>query len=78
MRNQEEFGMLVLSRKQGQRIVVCNGITVTVVSVRGSRVKLGFDGPAEIPIHREEVQHRLATAPAELDVSGQPASFAPA
>ncbi len=50
--------MLVLSRKQGQRIVVGNGITVTVVLVRGSGVKLGFDGPPEIPIYREEVQRR--------------------
>ena len=61
--------MLVLSRKQGQRIVVGNGITVTVVSVRGSRVKLGFDGPAEIPIHREEVQHRLGGIPAEVQAT---------
>jgi carbon storage regulator len=59
--------MLVLSRKQGQRIVVGNGITVTVVSVRGSRVKLGFDGPAEIPIHREEVQRRLERIPGGLE-----------
>jgi carbon storage regulator len=69
--------MLVLSRKQGQRIVVGNGITVTVVSVRGSRVKLGFDGPAEIPIHREEVQRRLEDFPSQMEAPVEPAGYAP-
>ena len=51
--------MLVLSRKRGERIVIGNGIVVTVVAVHGDRVRLGFDAPAEVPIHREEIQHQL-------------------
>jgi carbon storage regulator len=47
--------MLVLSRKRGEAIVIGNRITLTVLEVRGDRVKLGFTGPAEVPIHREEV-----------------------
>ena len=51
--------MLVLSRKRGERIVIGDDITVTVLEVRGDRVKLGFTAPAEVPIHRAEVQQSI-------------------
>lgn len=51
--------MLVLSRKRGERIVIGSGVTLTVMEVRGNRVKLGFIGPAEVSIHREEVHQRI-------------------
>ena len=51
--------MLVLSRNKGERIVIGNNIVLTVVDVRGDRVRLGFTGPNEVPIHREEVFRRL-------------------
>lgn len=47
--------MLVLSRKAGQEVVLGENITVTVLEIRGNRVKLGFTGPPELPIHRQEV-----------------------
>jgi carbon storage regulator len=52
--------MLVLSRNKGERIVIGNEIVVTVIDIRGDRVRLGFTGPTEVPIHREEVFRRLA------------------
>jgi carbon storage regulator len=51
--------MLVLSRKHGQRITIGRDIVVTVLGVKKGRVKLGFSGPAEVPIHREELAERL-------------------
>jgi carbon storage regulator len=51
--------MLVLSRKRGESIVIGNGITVTVVDVKGDRVRLGFEAPVEVPIHRKEIQQRI-------------------
>ena len=51
--------MLVLSRNKGQRIIIGEDIEVVVVEIRGDRVKLGFIGPAEVPIHREEVFRRI-------------------
>ncbi len=51
--------MLVLSRKPGESVVIGNDITVTVLTVEGGRVKLGFNAPKELPIHRAEVQQRM-------------------
>lgn len=52
--------MLVLTRKIGETVVVGDDtrfgpVRVTVVSVKGGRVRLGFAAPTEVPIHREEV-----------------------
>jgi carbon storage regulator len=54
--------MLVLSRKRGERVLIGQEIEITVLEIRGSRVQLGFRGPAEVPIHREEVHHRMGTS----------------
>ncbi len=51
--------MLVLSRKLGEAIVIGDGVTVTILEVRGERVKLGFAAPADVPIHREEIHRRM-------------------
>ena len=47
--------MLVLSRKTNESIVINNNITVTVVEIRGDKVRLGIVAPKEIPVHRQEV-----------------------
>ena len=57
--------MLVLSRKNGQRVRIGQLIEVTVLESHNGRVKLGFSGPPEIPIHREEVVIRLEASPTE-------------
>ena len=47
--------MLVLSRKKNESIVINDNIVVTVVDVRGDKVRLGIEAPKEIPVHRREV-----------------------
>lgn len=47
--------MLLLSRKRGEKVAIGSGVTVTVLEVRGGRVKLGFHAPADVPIHRKEI-----------------------
>jgi carbon storage regulator len=56
----KEATMLVLSRKSGESIVIGGGVKLTVVEVRGDRVRLGFEGPREIAIHRQEVWLQIA------------------
>ncbi|HEX5443111.1 MAG TPA: carbon storage regulator CsrA [Pirellulales bacterium] len=68
--------MLVLSRTRGEQIVIDGNITVTVLEVRGDKVRLGFDGPAEVPIHRQEVFQRLEQDRQNWDPSVQTAQLA--
>jgi carbon storage regulator len=47
--------MLVLSRKKNESIVINNNVTITVVEIRGDKVRLGIVAPKEVPVHRQEV-----------------------
>lgn len=51
--------MLVLTRKLNESIIIDGNITVTVVEVRGNRVKLGIVAPVEVPVMREEIAKSL-------------------
>ena len=51
--------MLVLSRKCGERIVIGPNIELTVVDIRGSRVRLAVDAPRDVSIHRQEIYQRI-------------------
>ena len=53
------MGLLLLSRHRDEEIIISEGetkIRVVVVEIQGDRVKLGFDAPRHISIHRKEVQ----------------------
>ena len=47
--------MLVLSRKKNEKIVLSGGIEVSIVQIRGDKVRLGIVAPKEIAVHRSEV-----------------------
>ncbi len=47
--------MLVLSRKKNESIVVNNDVVITVIEIRGDKVRLGIVAPKDVPVHREEV-----------------------
>ncbi len=47
--------MLVLSRKKNEKIVIDENIIITIVEIRGDKVRLGIEAPREVPIHRSEV-----------------------
>lgn len=69
--------MLVLSRKKNESIVINNDITVTVVEIRGDKVRLGIVAPKEIPVHRREVYEAIhgimePTAPRATAGVGKP------
>ena len=51
--------MLVLSRKRNESIVIDGNIVITVVEVRGDKVRLGIQAPREIPIHRSEIHSAI-------------------
>jgi carbon storage regulator len=51
--------MLVLSRKKNESIIINDHITVTVVEIRGDKVRLGIEAPKEVSVHRREVYEAI-------------------
>lgn len=51
--------MLVLSRHRDESIIIGDDIIITVVDVRGDKVRLGIDAPTDIPVHRQEVYEAI-------------------
>ena len=52
--------VLILSRKRDEQIIINDNIVITVVEIRGDKVRLGVDAPREIPVHRREVYEAIA------------------
>jgi carbon storage regulator len=51
--------MLILTRKLGEKIAIGDDITITLVEIKGTQVKLGIEAPKNIEIHRQEVYERI-------------------
>jgi len=51
----DEGTMLVLSRHRDESIMIGDDVVVTIVDIRGDKVRLGIDAPQSIPVHRQEV-----------------------
>jgi carbon storage regulator len=51
--------MLVLSRQKNEEIVIGDGVIVTVVEIRGNKVRLGIEAPKEIRVDRREVYDKI-------------------
>src|SRR3982750_1117430 len=75
-RPEKEFDMLVLSRQRDETIMIGDDIEVTVVDIRGDKVRLGINAPKSISVHRKEVydairrENRAAAAVKPEDVAG--------
>jgi len=61
--------MLVLSRRESERIRLGDSIVVTVVKLAGDRVRLGIEAPADMLILRGELERRKAKPPLPLQAS---------
>jgi carbon storage regulator len=51
--------MLVLSRKKNESIVIREDVVITVVDVRGDKVRIGIEAPKEVAVHRREVYEAI-------------------
>ncbi len=75
--------MLVLSRKPGERILIGDDVTITIVRIGPNNVKVGIDAPREMNIVREELcidapePHHVAAARPAADHAGQPRPQSP-
>ncbi|MEN6407219.1 MAG: carbon storage regulator CsrA [Thermoguttaceae bacterium] len=69
--------MLVLSRQRDESIVIGDKVVVTIVDIRGDKVRVGIQAPGEIPVHRQEVyeaiqrenHRRSSSLPATVETS---------
>ena len=70
--------MLVVSRKKNESIVINSDIVITVVEIRGDKVRLGIVAPKEVPVHRQEVydaihgKENAEPAPSTVAASNKP------
>ncbi len=55
-------GVLVLTRRSGESVMIGDDVVVTVVEVRGDVVRLGIEAPREVRVHREEVYRAVGEA----------------
>jgi len=51
--------MLVLSRQRDESIMIGDKVVITIVDIRGDKVRLGIQAPEEIPVHRQEVYEAI-------------------
>ena len=52
-------GMLVVTRRLQESVVIGNDITVTVLGVKGNQVRIGINAPKDVTVHREEIFERI-------------------
>ncbi|TFD33091.1 carbon storage regulator CsrA [Cryobacterium cryoconiti] len=63
--------MLVLTRKQGEKILIGDDIVITVLDVRGDSIRIGVDAPRGVRIQRDEVLRAVTEANIAASESGQ-------
>jgi carbon storage regulator len=51
--------MLVLSRHRDESIIIGDDVVVTIVDIRGDKVRLGIQAPTDVPVHRQEVYEAI-------------------
>lgn len=70
--------MLVLSRRPNESIVINDKIVITVIEIRGDKVRLGIEAPRDVPVHRSEVYSAIQRAESEAsDVPTSDDSLSP-
>lgn len=53
------MGMLILTRRTGETLMIGNEVTLTVLGVKGNQVRIGINAPKNVPVHREEIYERI-------------------
>lgn len=51
--------MLVLSRHRDEQIMIGDNVVVTIVDIRGDKVRLGIEAPDSVPVHRREIWDKI-------------------
>lgn len=66
--------MLVLSRQRDESIMIGDDVEITIVDVRGDKVRLGITAPKQIPVHRREIYDAIQREKAQKATGEAPAA----
>ena len=72
--------MLILTRRVGETVMIGDDVTITVLGVKGTQVRVGINAPKHVAVHREEIYERIKREQNSDEVSEKPkpAEYAPA
>jgi carbon storage regulator len=51
--------MLILTRRVGQTVVIGDNVTVAIIGVKGSQIRIGISAPKDVTVHRKEIYERI-------------------
>ena len=61
--------MLILTRKDGESLLIGDDVSITSLNIRGNQVKIGVQAPKDVSVHREEIYQRIHQTKDENKVS---------
>ena len=67
--------MLILTRRVGEKLIIGEDVTVTILSLKGNQIRIGIDAPRSVKVHREEVYERIRKERETLSVVQKSSSF---
>ena len=69
--------MLILTRRPAESIRVGEEVTITLLGIRGNQVRIGIDAPRTIPVHRQEIYHRVQADAQEGRATARESAYPP-
>ena len=61
--------MLILTRREGESLMIGDNVEVTVLGIRGHQVRIGINAPKDVSVHREEIYDRIQGEKSEETVT---------
>jgi len=59
--------MLILTRRLGEKLIIGEDVTVTILGIKGCQVRIGIDAPSDVRVNREEIYKRILKEKAKLN-----------
>jgi carbon storage regulator len=57
--------MLILTRRPGESVKIGDDVTVSILGIKGNQVRIGFNAPREVSVHRQEIYERIKASEAQ-------------